>query len=168
MYQLLILAVCNILKNRSAKIKTKTEWSIQKVNTLTLNCQDYSRARVLFKNFASNKFVKWTSQGIVSSFILSLCKWIYKTFSQFFWGWCGGGSCDTQQQLRLGVIQTRRILVCWHQLNPSLSETKVHKVCVKKKKTQTPYNSARLLVSIFFHNFFRNSSLRAKPVFIMV
>lgn len=41
-----------------------------------------------------------------------------------------GGCCDTQQQLRLGVIQTRKILVCWHQLNPSLSETKVHKVCV--------------------------------------
>lgn len=68
----------------------------------SLNCQDYSRARVLFKNFSSHLFLLSGPAKILSSFVSNLLI-VLQTLPPFLGCW------DTQQQSLLGVRQTSNL-----------------------------------------------------------
>lgn len=68
----------------------------------SLNCQDYSRARVLFKDFSSHLFLLSGPAKIVSSFVSNLLI-VLQTLPPFLGCW------DTQQQSLLGVRQTSNL-----------------------------------------------------------
>lgn len=69
----------------------------------SLNCQDYSRARVLFKDFSSHLFLLSGPAKIVSSFVSNLLMVVHTLPPPFLGCW------DTQQQSLLGVRQTSNV-----------------------------------------------------------